>query len=281
VKPSAQFKNQQRRHWDEVAGGWAAWLEWTEAAFKPVTDWLHGAAGWTVGTRTLDVGCGAGYPSLAAADAVGPNGAVVAVDLSTAMLQAAAAAARRRGLSHITFLEMDAEDLGLETASFDSATNAYGLMFYPDPARAVAELHRVLAPGGRVAVAVWDDPAKSPYFSVISRAAARQWGVHPPIAGGPGPFRFAAPDGLASLLAAAGFTDVRVESCPAIFACRSTDQYCQMFGDLAWKTRMSALSEDERARFVREVDEAVRPYRTHDRLHLVATSLCATGLKAG
>ena len=275
----ADFKAKQQRHWDQVADGWAAWLEWTERNFKPVTDWVQNAVAWQPGTRALDVGCGAGYPSLIAARRVAPGGWVVATDLSPEMLNVAARAAQRERLHNISFLEMDAEDLALTNASFDAVTNTYGLMFCPESARAIAQAHRVLVPGGRLALVVWDVPEKSPYFSVITGVATRQFGFQPPQPGTPGPFRFASGEALASLMCGAGFSNVRVESCPATFECTSAEQYCQMFGELAWKTRMSALSAEDRTQFVKEVDEAVQPYFSDGRLCLVATSLCASGVK--
>ena len=275
----ADFKAKQKRHWDQVAEGWATWLEWTERNFTPVTNWVQRAVAWCPGTRALDIGCGAGYPCLVAARLVAPGGSVVATDLSPEMLNAASSAAQRLGLHNISFVEMDAEDLMFGSGSFDVVTNTYGLMFCPDAARALEEAYRVLTPGGRLALAVWDLPVKSPYFSVISGAATRQLGFQPPEPGGPGPFRFAAPDTLESLMRGAGFSDVRVESCPAAFECASASQYIQMFGELAWKTRMAGLTAEERVRFVNEVDEAVQPYVAEGRLRLVATSLCASGAK--
>src|SRR5262249_50782702 len=99
--------------------------------------------------------------------------------------------------------------------------------------------------------------------------------------GGPGPFRFASADALESLLDAAEFSNIRIERREVAFDCASADEYSQMFGDLAWKTRMSALSSDERRHFVDNLNEAIRPYLTDCRLRLVATSLCASGRKAG
>ncbi len=279
VESPERLKDKQKRHWDDVADGWATWLQWTEHNFAPVTGWIADAVNWQEGARALDIGCGAGYPSLAAARAVGVRGAVVATDISPRMLAAAEHAARSAGLQNITFREMDAEDLQFASDSFDAATNTYGLMFCPDPARALAEARRVLVPGGRFAAVVWDHPAKSPYFSVITGVAARQFGFQPPAPGGPGPFRFASSDELTMLMRRAEFSNVRVESCPSTFLCASADEYCQMFGDLAWKTRMSALSAEERAHFVKEVDDAVSAYRSNGRLRLVAISLCACGQK--
>lgn len=275
------FKERQRRHWDEVANGWATWLEWIERNFRPVTDWIQSAVAWTPGARVLDVGCGAGYPSLMAGRLVSPEGSVVAIDTSPRMLEAARSAAERAGLHNISFLEMDGEHLQLASNSFDAVTNTYGLMFCEEPACAIAEAHRVLMPDRRLAVVVWDEPEKSPYFSVITGVAVRQLALQAPQPGGPGPFRFASADALESLLSAAGLSDIQLERAEVAFECASTDEYCQMFGDLAWKTRMAALSSDERRHFVDKVDVAARPYLADGVLRLVATSLCASGRKAG
>jgi len=229
----------------------------------------------------LDVGCGAGYPSLVAGRLVTPRGSVVAIDNSPRMLDAARSTAERAGLHNISFLEMDGEQLQLASNSFDAVTNTYGLMFCEEPAAAIAEAHRVLMPDRRLAVVVWDEPARSPYFSVITAVAVRQFALQPPQPGGPGPFRFASADELESLLRTAGLSDIRLERSEVAFECASADEYCQMFCGLAWKTKMTALSSDERRHFVDKVDEAVQPYLADGGLRLVATSLCASGRKAG
>ena len=86
---TAHVKDRQRKHWDAVADGWAAWFDWTERNFAPLTEWLRDAAPWRAGSRVLDVACGAGYPALAAARAVQPGGRVVATDLSRQMIDVA------------------------------------------------------------------------------------------------------------------------------------------------------------------------------------------------
>ena len=190
--------------------------------------------------------------------------------------------AKADGLDNIQFVEMDAEQLRFTDASFDAVTNAYGLMFCPDPPRALAEVRRVLKPGGRVALTTWDDPSKSPFFSVISGVAASFLSLQPPDPAAPGPFRFAPTGQLETLLREAGFSDVRVESLPATFELASADEYFRVFRDVAWKARVASLSDADLARFREAVAEAARPYvdEVSGRLRLVATSLCASGRRS-
>src|SRR5262245_16329992 len=100
-------------HWDNVAAGWAAWLEWTERNFPPVTDWLIASGACAPGARVLDVACGAGYPALAMAARVRPDGTVIASDLSSRMIAAASAAAAAAGLTNVEVRTLDAEHLDL------------------------------------------------------------------------------------------------------------------------------------------------------------------------
>jgi SAM-dependent methyltransferase len=274
-----EVREQQRKHWNAVAEGWGAWLQWTERNFRPLTVWLRDAAGWTPGARVLDVACGAGYPALEAARAVGPQGGVVAADLSGEMVAVAARQARAAGLANVEFAERDAEDLRLPPASFDGASNVCGLMFSADPVRAAREAHRVLAPGGRFAAVAWDELAKSPFFGVMLGVAAPALGLAPPAPDTPGPFRLAAADALRSVLEAAGFAGVRVESAPMTFEFASAAEYVRIFSDYAFGSRIAALSPDEAARFRGAVAEAARPFTRDGRLRLTATALRASGRK--
>src|SRR6185503_2922715 len=173
-EPDARrFKAQQARYWNDAAAGWTAWIEWTERNFSLLTAWFGDRGYWAPGARVLDVACGAGYPAFAAAARVRPGGTVIACDLSPAMIAGASATARARGLDNLEFQAMDAEALAFDDSAIDAAINAYGLMFCPDPQRAVGEAHRVLRPGGRAAFVTWDRPERSPFFSVMNTTAIR------------------------------------------------------------------------------------------------------------
>ena len=80
-----EVRDVQRRHWTSVADAWGKWFDWTEENFTPLTAWLRDQTGWRPGANVLDIGCGSGYPALAAAAAARPSGTVTAIDISPRM----------------------------------------------------------------------------------------------------------------------------------------------------------------------------------------------------
>jgi ubiquinone/menaquinone biosynthesis C-methylase UbiE len=164
---SGEVREAQKRHWTSVADAWAKWFDWTERNFAPLTMLLRERSGWEPGAAMLDIGCGSGYPALAAAAAVRPSGTVTAIDVSPKMLAVTAARAAADGLDNVNVLEMDAENLRFADETFDAVTCVCALMFSPEPERAVHEIHRVLKSHGRVGIVVWDGPALNPFSMLI------------------------------------------------------------------------------------------------------------------
>jgi SAM-dependent methyltransferase len=152
-------------------------------------------------------------------------------------------------------------------------------MFCPDPPRALAEAHRVLVPDGRIALVTWALPSNSPFFTVIRDIAAEFFVLRDPGPGEPNPFRLASAGTLRSMLEETGFFSIRVESLTMTFECDSALDYCRIFTDYGWKSRIDSLPSDENARFQQAVTEATRPYAHGGRLRLAATSLCASAQK--
>ena len=136
----------QRYGWDLAATGyeslWQAQLAEAQAAMLEF-------ASPAVGERALDIACGTGLVTFAAARAVGPRGYVLGTDLSQRMIDASECRARDLGLSNCSFLRMDAESLTVEDASFDVVLCGLGLMYVPDPDRSLREMRRVLRPRTR------------------------------------------------------------------------------------------------------------------------------------
>jgi SAM-dependent methyltransferase len=204
---------------------------------------------------------------------------VVATDLSSRMIVVASERARAEGLHNIEFVQRDGDDLPFYKESFDAVTNAYGLMFCPEPLRDIAEAHRVLVAGGRIALVTWDVASHSPFFTVFRDVAAGFFPLRDPGPDEPNPFRLASADVLGSLLEQTGFSSIDVETLPMTFECDSAFAYCQIFMDYGWQSRIAALSPEERDRFYETVAEATRPYGADGRLRLAANSFCAGARK--
>lgn len=152
------------------------------------------------GKRVLDIACGTGLVSLAAARAVGPDAQVLGVDLSGRMVSSAVRCAEQMNLSNCSFARMDAETLNLPDASFDVVLCALGLMYMPDPEKALREMRRVLKPAGRISLAVWGERSKcgwSALFPIVDAEVASE--VCPLF------FRLGQQDSLVRLCADAGF----------------------------------------------------------------------------
>ena len=111
------------------------------------------------GQRVLDVACGTGSIALRAARAVGRGGHVTGIDLSDRMVALARTEARVRDVGNVSFTRMDAESLDCDDDSFDAVLCSLGLMYVPDPGAALAEMLRVVRPGGRVIASVWGSRA--------------------------------------------------------------------------------------------------------------------------
>jgi SAM-dependent methyltransferase len=160
----------------------------------------------TVGAHVLDVATGTGLVAVEAARRVGPRGSVLATDFLPAwepFVRSTASAAR---VANVTFASMPAEALALPDESFDVAYCQFGLMFVPEPLRALREMRRVLRPGGRIGISVWSVPEKVGLF-LIPRIVAP---ALPPTTGeaSPSPMSMGAPGLIEDMVAEAGFCDV-------------------------------------------------------------------------
>jgi len=168
---------------------------------------LIDAAGLSKEERVLDLACGTGVVARAAVERVGPDGQVVGVDLNPGMIAVAQTLPAPAGAA-IEWIACSALDLKLPDAGFDVVLCQQGLQFFPDKPLAMREMRRVLAPGGRMALSVWNSVGR--YNSAVGEALAKF--VDDDVAA-----RFLASrkapgkDEFARLATDAGFLDVAVE----------------------------------------------------------------------
>lgn len=245
----------QRYGWDLAAPDYEAlW----QAQLAPAQDAAIEMAGLRPGDRVVDVACGTGLISFAAARAVGPRGVVLGVDISEQMVVAAARRANQLMVDAVAFARMDAEALDLPDASFDAAICALGLMYVPDPSRAVAEMRRALRPGGRVALAVWGGRARCGWASVFPIVEAEVQSDVCPLF-----FELGAGEALARLCIDAGFEAVQTRRITTRLDYPDGETACAaaFVGGpvaLAWSRFDAATRVRTKASYL----EAIAPWRT-------------------
>src|SRR4026209_1517082 len=132
----------------DPASGWKRGEAARGRALDPLTELMLDLAGVTVGSQVLDLGAGTGDQTMLAARRAGPGGMVLATDISASMLALTQRAARDADLANVQTRVMDAQRLELEADSFDAGMARFSLQFVPDVPRALAEVRRVLKPGG-------------------------------------------------------------------------------------------------------------------------------------
>lgn len=262
-----KFKATTREQWQEAAPAWDRWGLTLESWLGPATEAMLDAAGVGPGARVLDVAAGAGGQTLAAARRVGPDGHVLATDISPAILEYAAATARDAGLANVETQELDGESLaGVKDASFDAVISRVGLIYFPDQQGALAEMRRVLRPGGRVAAIVYSTPENNRFFSVPVGIIRRRAELGPPLPGQPGPFSLGGEGILAAAYEQAGFRDVQVQAVSSPLRMTSAVECLRFeresFGAL--HQMLAGLDEAGRERAWQEVGEALCEFEDAD-----------------
>jgi ubiquinone/menaquinone biosynthesis C-methylase UbiE len=176
--------------------------------------------------RLLDLATGTGGVALSAAR----RGAeVVAVDWSPGMVDFLAARAKREGVDGISAQVMDGQNLDLPTAHFDAACSVFGIMFFPDYRAGLAELLRVLKPGGLVGLAVWQHPSRMEHLEIWGRVART---FDPEFTCSPRPpawVQMDSSEGLQREMERAGFQDVSVTPVTHQWEVQSAEWFIQNF----------------------------------------------------
>lgn len=218
VREAADFAPQVRAMFDRIAGVYDLMNSAMTAGLHH--RWRRRAADRAAvgsGDAVLDVCCGTGDLALELAGRTGPSGSVVGCDFSEPMLERARRKAAGRGLAGIRFEWADALDLPYEDASFEAVTVGFGVRNLADLERGLAEMARVLRPGGRLVILEITQPRRPPLSTLLSvwfeRVVPRLGGL----AGDRAAYtylpesvrRFPSPEGLAELLAGAGLERIR------------------------------------------------------------------------
>jgi ubiquinone/menaquinone biosynthesis C-methylase UbiE len=257
--PDAQaFKANERRAWDLCAENYDRCLT---PAFTPIAKKVVSLVQPSSGQQVLDVATGSGLAALLAARLVGPQGRVVGVDLSETMVALAQNRASSHGLENAEFFAMDAEDLDLPPNSFDAVICALGLMLFPQPERALSEMHKVLKVGGSVAVAVFGRGSRVALRALMEPFIPL---MPPPPQRGPSIFGYGRSEVLEDALEAAGFSDVTTEQCTHLLTFSEVERVWEMLLSLGRLAQMhSMLPTDAQEELEQQVIQIARERYTN------------------
>ena len=226
------------------------------ALFQQWAPIVADAAGIKAGHRVLDVACGTGVLAREAAGRVAAGGSITGLDRNEGMLAMA-----RRIAPAVEWKAGHAEQLPFPDAGFDAVVSQFGLMFFDDRAQALREMRRVLKPGGRLAVAVWDRLENSPGYAAMAGLLERLFGrriaseLH-------APFALGDPETLRALFAEAGLSDAKVARHAGTARFPSIEAWVRT--DVKGWTLADLIDDDQYALLLREAAVALRRYAKVD-----------------
>jgi SAM-dependent methyltransferase len=247
--------------WNGNAG--CAWVDaqvMLDRMYKPFEDLLVDDVAAASPLRVLDVGCGTGATTLAAARRLGANARCVGIDISEPMLVAARARAERVG-APAHFIRADAQTYPFEPSSYDAIMSRFGVMFFDDPVSAFTNLRRAARAGAELRFVAWRSPDENPFMTTAERAAAPLLpGVPPRVPDAPGQFGFADAQRVHRILEQSGWAQIDIQPIDVVCTFPESElaRYVSRFGPLG--RVLQDADEPTRTRVVETVRAAFEPF---------------------
>jgi ubiquinone/menaquinone biosynthesis C-methylase UbiE len=271
-------RDRMAQMWDRAAPAWGKRAEAVLAMGMPVSTWMIEQLSLQPGDKLLELAAGPGDTGFLASEMIAPGGTLITSDGSEAMLEVARSRAEALGIRNVEFRQLSLEWIDLSTAEVDKVLCRWGFMLTVDPAAALLETRRVLRPGGRLAMAVWDAPEENPWATIPTRALVELGHVEPPDRDGPGMFALAAPGRLEEMLEDAGFVDPIAERVAIERNYPDTDSYLRETSELSpmFSDAVGGLDEASWTQVNARITELLRPFTAAGgELRLPGSSLAA------
>jgi SAM-dependent methyltransferase len=264
--------DEQMKLWNGPSGNaWVDAQEVLDKLFEPFESILVEAIAAGSRHQVLDVGCGTGSTTLAAARRVGPAGRSVGIDISEPMLATARARAAREA-ANATFICADAQSYAFEPATFDRIISRFGVMFFDDPSRAFANLRRAVTNDAELQVIAWRSPAENPLMTTAERAAAPLLPEMPPRQlDAPGQFAFADEHRVRRILEQGGWSKIDLQpiDVECALSVEALHLYVTRLGPVGMVLKNTA-DEQVRRRVTETVLAAFDPYVRGDEVRFTA-----------
>jgi SAM-dependent methyltransferase len=264
--------------WQEASQGWGRQADGVRDAAMPVSVWMLDHASPQPGQTVLELAAGPGDTGFMAAERIKPGGTLISSDAVAGMLDVARERAQELGVDNVEFKQLQLEWIDQPAASVDVVLVKWAVMLLLDPGAALRECRRVLKPGGRLVIAVWDSAERNPWATIPQRALIELGHVEPPATGAPGMFALADPARLRELLEDAGLFDIEIEPVEMPRSYSSVTAWVGETIDLSrvFKSTWLQLSDEQRRELRARIAELAEGFTDADgALLLPATSLGA------
>lgn len=253
-----EHRRTSAEHWQEAAPGWVRRQQAIRELGAPVSHWMVQAIDPQPAQRVLELAAGIGETGLLAAELVAPAGGVILSDQAEGMLDGARTRAAELGLTNVEFQVWNAEWIDLPVASVDAVLCRWGYMLMADPLAAIIETRRVLRPGGRLALAVWDAASVNPWALVPASVLLERGLVPEPEGDRPGPFALGDPERVRALLMRAGFTEVMIDAIDVHHRHESFDAFWETMLDISRQLHDAVLEQSAKEVELLRAEVAVR-----------------------
>jgi SAM-dependent methyltransferase len=240
------YRERSLSGWEAASAGWIRNREVIRRSAEAVSQAMIEAVAPQPGESVLELAGGLGETGLLAAELVAPIGSVVISDQAEGMVQGARERAEELGVTGVEFKVLNAEWIDMPLASVDIVLCRYGFMLMADPGAALSESRRVLRPGGRLGLAVWDSVLANPWAGVPAAVLAERGltgGAGP--GGAPGPFTLGDEAQLRELLAGAGFAEIEIRPVEVVRRHESFADFWELTLDLSGSFHDAVMSQPE------------------------------------
>jgi SAM-dependent methyltransferase len=273
-----QMRREMQRRWEACYQNYA---ERAAPQTARAADVLLDLVPSPTGAKVLDIATGPGVVALKVAQVVGPTGEVIATDLMPKWQPIVERKCAGAGLDNCTFRQMGAEELDFANDSFDVVYCQFGLMFVPEPVRALREMRRVLRPGGRLGIVVWSTAEDVPCFHP-SRMIGRIAPPPPDADSLPTPLALGAPGLIEGMVAEAGFKHVSAGRHTVETVIPDPETYWQQLVqgvDEHLATALAGINDAEYDQLHRQVIDFLEGFRQGDEIRLPNQAIFVSAVK--
>ena len=275
-----QIRDQQKESWNRFSPGWKKWDDLIMDFLKPVGDEIIRSLNLKNDATVLDVASGTGEPGLTIAEMLA-EGKVISTDLAESMVEIAREMANKRGVRNFESRVSDVSELPFADNTFDAVSCRFGFMFFPDMFLAAKEMVRVLKPGGRLAVAVWNVPEKNFWVTAVAGTINKNMDLPAPPPDAPGMFRCAKSGLIQDLFRQAGLKNTSETEVAGKLNSGTADVYWNMMTEIAapFVAALSKADDAMKAKIKNEVFDLIRQKYPDGNIVIDSSALVIAGEK--